>query len=220
MISLHERLSEFSYGYGVTRETTTLLTSIGLLVTPFLPSLLHEAELGFDVGFQERGYILVLQFKLGNELRRFHRANKSLSIPLLERPFWRYRVDTTEAQFQRLLQFETSGADTYYVAPRFSSWGSYCTAFHDDQILENSLLLRPREIQRGITAKGGSPGVHSVVYDRLRRYVCSEPTQLEEVKSEKLLTIAESRVKEEPLARAISRQIAQRLENNEVSRLL
>jgi uncharacterized protein Ymh len=43
MIDLHERLSEFSYGYGVTREVEALLMSVGLHATPFLPSLLHEA---------------------------------------------------------------------------------------------------------------------------------------------------------------------------------
>jgi hypothetical protein len=95
MIDLHERLSEFSFGYGVTREVEGQLASIGLRPTPFLPSLLHEGELGFDVKFEAPGRVVILQFKLGEELRRFHRAEPSQSIPLLERPFWRYRVDTT-----------------------------------------------------------------------------------------------------------------------------
>ena len=50
-IDLHQRLSEFSYGYGVTREAERLLRSVGLRPTPFLPNLLHEAKLGFDVAF-------------------------------------------------------------------------------------------------------------------------------------------------------------------------
>jgi hypothetical protein len=49
MIDLHERLSEFSYGYGVTREAENLLGS-GYPYRAFSPSLLDEAELGFDVG--------------------------------------------------------------------------------------------------------------------------------------------------------------------------
>ena len=52
MINLHEKLSEFSYGYGVTREVENLLSRAGCHVTPFLPSLVHEAELGFDVSFR------------------------------------------------------------------------------------------------------------------------------------------------------------------------
>jgi hypothetical protein len=65
MFDLHERLSEFSFGYGATRETEKLLESVGLKIAPFLPNLIHEAELGFDVGFDRRGKVLLLQFKLG-----------------------------------------------------------------------------------------------------------------------------------------------------------
>ena len=55
MIDLHERLSEFSYGYGVTRDVEQLLASVGIRAVPFLPSLLQEKQVGFDVGFGERG---------------------------------------------------------------------------------------------------------------------------------------------------------------------
>ena|SRR5437879_1533597 len=55
MIDLHERLSEFSYGYGVTRDVEQLLASVGIRTVPFLPSLLQEKQIGFDVGFGERG---------------------------------------------------------------------------------------------------------------------------------------------------------------------
>lgn len=61
-IELRERLSEFSYGYGVTRETEHLLRQIGIRPVPFLPSLLQEADLGFDVAFERPGAPLLLQF--------------------------------------------------------------------------------------------------------------------------------------------------------------
>ena len=57
MINLHERLSEFSYGYGVTREMEHRLAAAGVQATPFLPSLLHEATLGFDVAFSGPGQV-------------------------------------------------------------------------------------------------------------------------------------------------------------------
>lgn len=60
MINLHERLSEFSYGFGVTREVQSQLEGIGLRPTPFMPNLLNEEELGFDVGFKDRGRVVVL----------------------------------------------------------------------------------------------------------------------------------------------------------------
>ena len=82
-IDLHERLSEFSYGYGVTREVERLLRSVGLRPTPFLPSLLEEAKLGFDVAFKRPGAALLLQFKLGEALQRFVRADKSKPAPAL-----------------------------------------------------------------------------------------------------------------------------------------
>jgi hypothetical protein len=64
-VDLHQRLSEFSYGYGVTREVERLLQSAGLRTTPFLPSLLQEKKLAFDVAFDRPGAPLLLQFKLG-----------------------------------------------------------------------------------------------------------------------------------------------------------
>jgi hypothetical protein len=180
MINLHERLSEFSYGYGVTREVEKLLASVGLRSTPFLPSLVHEEALGFDVGFKDRGRVVVLQFKLGEELRRFHRSDPSQSIPFLSRPFWRFQVDTGAHQFQRLMEFEDADADVYYIAPRLSHWATYDLAFQNGEILENSLLLKPSEILRAIRAQSGTVGVHRIVYDRTRRYVCSDPVELHE----------------------------------------
>lgn len=187
MIDLHERLSEFSYGYGISQEVEALLRGVGLHATPFLPSLLHEKELGFDIGFKDRGSVVVLQFKLGEELRRFHRANSSQSIPELDRPFWRYRIDTTGHQFKRLEEFENARADVYYVAPRFSSWREYELAFQAKTVLENSLLLKPSEISRGISSNGGAAGSHRVAYDYKRRYVCSEPAPLSEVPAAQLI---------------------------------
>jgi len=186
MIDLHERLSEFSFGYGVTREVERLLADLGLHVTPFMPSLVHEASLGFDVAFQSRGSVIALQFKLGEELRRFHKKPPVTSAPLLDRPFWRYKIDTTGHQFARLANFEHCGADVHYVAPRFSTWWHYEQAFHNETILEHSLLLRPSDIAQGITANGGTPGDHQIVYDRHRRYVCSIPSPLEEQTATKL----------------------------------
>jgi BMFP domain-containing protein YqiC len=181
VIRLHERLSEFSYGYGVTREVEELLAGVGIKATPFLPSLLHEASLGFDVAFSGSGAVVMLQFKLGDELRRFHRSSPTQQIPVLQKPFWRFQIDTAEHQYRRLVEFEDRGAEVYYVAPRFSHWLDYERAFHKREVLERSLLLQPSAIRNGLRGAGG---IHRVVYDRVRRYICSEPTLLEEVTRE------------------------------------
>jgi hypothetical protein len=177
MINLYENLSEFSYGYGVTREIEALLSGIGLHPTPFLPSLIHEEHLGFDVAFSDAGAIVLLQFKLGQQLGRFRRAYPHQPIPLLARPFFRFGIDAAGHQFRRLRAFERLGAEVYYVAPRFSDWTEYQRFFQTSTVLENSLLLAPSEID---SALAGSSGKHRIVYDASRRYVCSEPRALRE----------------------------------------
>ena len=204
MINLHERLSEFSYGYGVTREVERRLAALGLRATPFLPSLLHEAKLGFDVAFSGPGQVVTLQFKLGQELSRFRRLDPTESIRALAKPFWRYYVDTTGHQFLRLEEFEALGADVFYVAPRFSHWSAYDAAFHANQVLQRSLLLRPSEIQRG---SGGTSGDHRIVYDRIRRYVCSEPRAVDEVAPDEMVEKigVRARSPQEPLISRLER---------------
>lgn len=183
MIELHERLSEFSYGYGVTRETEMLLEQTGLRAVPFLPSLIQENDLGFDVAFDRPGAALMLQFKLGQSLTRFHRTDKSAPAPLLDRSFWRFSIDTaeTDGQFETLLKAEHAGAEVYYVAPRFSDWPHYANVFERKEVLENSLLVRPSEIRAALDAQGAADGVHRIIYDRSRVHVCSKPRRISEV---------------------------------------
>jgi hypothetical protein len=96
-VDLHERLSEFSYGYGVTREAEAALASVGLRAIPFLPNLLHEAELGFDVGFDRPGAPLLLQFKLGQAMKRFVPGPG----PHLNRPYWRVKRRAIGTPYRR-----------------------------------------------------------------------------------------------------------------------
>ncbi|KKW90175.1 hypothetical protein [Sphingobium chungbukense] len=180
MIELHERLSEFSYGYGVTREVERFLEAAGLAAVPFMPSLIHEKEIGFDVGFNRRGAPLLLQFKLGQSLTRFRRSNPGDTIPYLDRPFWRFNVDTAEpeGQFETLLKAEQDGAEVYYVAPKFSDWPDYSEAFEDGEVLNRSALMRPSEIREALIAEGEPDGPHRIVYDKARVYVCSRPSRI------------------------------------------
>jgi hypothetical protein len=159
-VDLHNRLSEFSYGYGVTREVERQLVSIGLHPTPFLPSLLHEAMLGFDVKFDRLGVALLLQFKLGEALQRFRRDDISRPPPPLGKPFWRFSIDTAEqdGQFDLLLKAEQAQAEVYYVAPRFTSWDSYVSEFQSERVLYESLLLRPSEIEAKLANQGAADG--------------------------------------------------------------
>ena len=171
MFALNERLSEYAYGFGATTEALALLRSTGVHAVPFLPNLIHEAEVGFDVSFSAPGTMLMLQFKLGHQLDRFVRKPANQTPPSVVRPFWRFEVNVDHHQFIRLRSWETLGADVYYVAPRFADWPSYERHFLRGAILEHSLLMTPDDIHSGA---GGAPGKHRIVYDRTSRFVCSE----------------------------------------------
>lgn len=199
MIELHERLSEYSYGYGVTREAEQLLSSVGLTAVPFLPSLIHENELGFDVAFERPGRPLLLQFKLGQEVSRFRRSTPTQVIPPLERPFWRFWVDIASDQFARLVWYETAGAEVYYVAPRFHSWKDYADAFGAGKVLENSVLVRPGEIAAGVS---DSLGRHRLVYDSKDRYICSKTFRLDRQETKKVINKFAKSVRESELSLA------------------
>ena len=196
MIKLHERLSEFSYGYGATREAEQLLAMTGISTAPFLPSLLHEAELGFDVAFDRPGVPLLLQFKLGQSLTRFVRKDLTVPPPDLDRPFWRYEVNTAEidGQFQMLLKAEEDGAEVYYVAPRFSDWTDYIDYYKRGSVLENSLLTSPVDIRRALDSVRAADGPHRVVYDQYRSHVCSRPASVDETRSRVFGEVTQSKI--------------------------
>tara|TARA_A100000171_G_C2112266_1_gene135706 strand:+ start:476 stop:1357 length:882 start_codon:yes stop_codon:yes gene_type:complete len=179
LLNISHKLSEFSYGYGVTRECEELLVSLGFSVTPFLPSLIHEAEIGCDVHFDKPGFPLLIQFKLGHELKRFRRSSPSMQKPTLNSPFWRFEVDTAEpnGQYDRLLKAEKSGAEVYYIAPKFSNWNDYSFAYKNKRILHESLIMCPSEIENLLQISGQGDGIHKVVYDQNNIAVCSDPTE-------------------------------------------
>ncbi|NJR80611.1 hypothetical protein [Sphingomonas corticis] len=212
MVDLHERLSEYSYGYGVTRETELRLESEGLKAVPFLPSLVQEGELGFDVAFDRPGAALLLQFKLGQLLTRYRRSSQGAPVPVLERPFWRFSIDTAEpdGQFEALLKAERDGAEVYYAAPRFSDWAHYATLFEQRGVVEHSLLVRPSWIRSALDGAAAPDGPHRIVYDRYRAYVCSEPSSIPQMDGDDAVAkvAALVRGRREPAAAVLERMLA------------
>lgn len=212
MIELHERLSEFSYGYGVTREAEMLLEQTGMRAVPFLPSLIQEKKLGFDVAFDRPGAALMLQFKLGQSLTRFYGSGAGVPKPVLDRPFWRFSINTAEpeGQFETLLKAESDGAEVYYAAPRFSDWSHYAEFFERNKVLDHSVLVKPSAIRSALDDQGATDGFHRVVYDRYRVHVCSEPRQvLETGRDDAVAKIAMAvRERKEPAAEVLERLLA------------
>ena len=204
-VELHERLSEFSYGYGVTREAEAALASVGLRAAPFLPNLLHEAVLGFDVGFDRPGAPLLLQFKLGQAMKRFVPGPG----PHLDRPYWRFRIDTAEpdGQYELLLKAEQDGAETYYVAPKFHDWEAYLEAYGDSAVIDSSLLMTPGRIRTVLDDNDVADGPHKVVYDHGRAYLCSVPLPLIVTRSRDFAKRLRTRIEKEgfPLGQSLRR---------------
>ena len=200
MVDLHERLSEFTYGYGVIKEVESLLQGIGVKTTPFLPSLIHEASLGFDVSFSGKGTPLLLQFKLGESLRRFVRIDRAETVPDLDRPFWRFWLDTAEpdGQFETLLKAEQDGSEVYYVAPRFVDWSGYLSVFEAGAVLERSLLITPSVVRQQLVDQGKPDGWHRIVYDNDNSYVCSTPMHIKSVGPRELAERLKARISDQP----------------------
>ncbi|TGS08525.1 hypothetical protein EN852_034550, partial [Mesorhizobium sp. M2E.F.Ca.ET.209.01.1.1] len=98
------------------------------------------------MAFGSPGGILLAQFKLGQELKRFRRTANEATVPSLDHPFWQFRIDIGGHQFQRLIEFENSGAQVFYSAPRFATWQAYEAAFQSGNVLGRSLLVKPSEI--------------------------------------------------------------------------
>ena len=194
-VDLHERLSEFSYGYGVTRDVEKLLRKQRLSAIPFLPSLIHEKKVGFDVGFKRKGTPLLFQFKLGQAMRRFIPGPR----PPLGQQFWRFRIDTAEpdGQYEILLKSQMDGAEVYYIAPKFHDWENYLNAFEHNAVLSRSLLVTPKQIRDTLDHFGVPDGIHKVVYGSNNTYLCSDPLDLNSTDPSDIAGKLEARIQKE-----------------------
>jgi hypothetical protein len=162
-----------------------------------MPSLLQEKQVGFDVSFNSRGVPLLLQFKLGQSPKRFVRSDKSQPAPALEKPFFRFSIDTSEpdGQFETLLKAEADGAEVYYIAPRFTDWPQYVSFFEEGEILQRSVMVTPGEIRSALVVKGVPDGAHRIVYDQDSVHVCSTPTSISDVRPDHLAEKVSARLR-------------------------
>lgn len=199
-----------------------LLEQTGIRGVPFLPSLIQEKKLGFNVAFERPGAALMLQFKLGQSLTRFYGSGAGVPKPVLERPFWRFSINTAEpeGQFETLLKAESDGAEVYYAAPRFSDWSHYAGFFERSEVLDNSVLVKPSAIRSALDDQGAPDGFHRVVYDRHRVHVCSEPRQVFETDGDDAVANVAMAVRErkEPAAAVLERLLVGLDERSSVRR--
>lgn len=133
--------SEFSYGFAFTHEYIS--HTPGLTAAPELPSLIDEADKGYDLKLGYKGYPRFFQFKLSVYL------NRSNAIHWLHhyQPHYRVRLTTRVRpnqfrgtdQHSLLKRLADSVDSVYYVAPKFHSQAVFDRLFSRGVVTTNSL---------------------------------------------------------------------------------
>jgi len=127
---MRSELSEFSYGFAVTAELRDRLRPF-IVTAPIFPTLVQEAELGWDAKVPLRGLALFLQFKLAEALVRENAREWSY----FGGPYYRFPLHRRlrSNQHNRLKALAATEPSVFYIAPRFHS----LLEFHSNYIRES-----------------------------------------------------------------------------------
>jgi hypothetical protein len=175
------RISEFSYGFALTRELIAKKWSgLELVAAPFLPSLPAEGQPGggFDVKLQGIKALVFLQFKVSHYMTRS--TAKGVSTGHLTVPYYRFDVHAPKSsdQHRLLLQLEQTQNDpphiVRYVAPAFFTEAQFNSAYFSDTVSIQSIFVAPSQIVLPTT------GPHSVGFESPKHtaVVLSEPKEM------------------------------------------
>ena len=140
-------ISEFSYGFALTRE---LLQSPGLHIraAPVFPTQFAEGQPGggWDVRLDRPGVPLFIQFKLCHRMvttRCREATDANFSTPC-------YRMYLRPAgiskQHQMLLDLEINDKEVYYCAPQFHRTAELNAAYVSGTVCSRTFWTRPSEI--------------------------------------------------------------------------
>lgn len=178
-------ISEFSYGFALTNE---LVGWLELFAAPIFPSLIEEGRSGggYDVKLDRPGAPLYLQFKRAECMtRRSAREYRRILAQggLLPVPFYRFpiTVAATSDQHEMLLALDSAPNHVFYAAPRFHQLSEINDAWHANAVAGRSVFVAPSEI--------GSldDDRHTVAFDRLNSWVCSDPRPIRALTSREVL---------------------------------
>ena len=127
--------SEFSYGFALSYEVMNAFrpTMVG---SPLFPSLLEEANLGYDVAFAPTGWPLFLQFKLA----RYMKQRNAKYWGDYNAPYFRIDMHKRDKSNQHNLLRDLSKVEpeVYYAAPCFYQKSDFDNFFVTDRILMKS----------------------------------------------------------------------------------
>jgi hypothetical protein len=166
--------SEFSFGFALVHE---LANGFGrqLGIAPVFPSLYAEGQPGggYDVALTP-GFPLFLQFKLSEYMVR----RTASEWHLFGQPYYRFWMHAPRHSEQHalLLDLDVDPNLVYYVAPRIHTSQALNDAFLAEDLVTNSVFVRPRHI-----AQLPSDGYHCIAFSPvgIDGWICSEPRRTE-----------------------------------------
>ena len=130
--------SEFSFGFAFTNEY--IRRNPGLMAAPELPSLIREAEKGYDLKLAYRGHAKFFQFKLSAYMSR----RNAMHWSTYNRSHYRVRVSSKgrlgeRTQHRQLKLLAETTKHVLYIAPKFHRETEFNYLFLRDQITDNSM---------------------------------------------------------------------------------
>ena len=140
--------SEFSYGFAFTHEYINRAT--GLKAAPELPSLIREAESGYDLKLKYRGHAKFFQFKLAAYMQRRNALHWShhgaphyrVLIASRVRPNRSHGTD----QHSRLKRLAETVDHVNYVAPKFHRLEDFNQFFVSKGVTTNSVWVPLKDL--------------------------------------------------------------------------
>ena len=139
--TLRPLFSEFSYGFGISREIQ-LLAERYTTAYPIFPSLLNEK--GWDVKFRFRGFSLFLQFKRSEYMNR----TNAREWAYFNQPYYRFPVYSFQESPQHncLVDLASKQQNVYYCAPLFHADRDFNRFYMTKRILERSVWVSTQDL--------------------------------------------------------------------------
>ena len=179
---MRPRLSEFSYGFALTRELIVKRwEGLQLTKAPYLPSLVAEGQQGggFDVKLNSINMIVFLQFKVSHRMTRT--TAKGVSRGDITVPYYRFDIHAPKSSHQHtlLLALEKEPSQVNrivrYAAPAFYFEGDFDHAYRTGTVADRTVFVAPSKVPLP------DEGPHSVGFNTPQSVpvVLSEPRRID-----------------------------------------
>lgn len=147
-------IGEYSYGLALTIEAVENLGGLPkLAAAPLMPTLQHEANLGFDIALQSSWLLLCLQYKIPQRLER-RNAGQAAQFGV---PYFRFEVKTNLTSNGRCqhnvlydleLSLRPSGGLVRYAAPLFDTSAELSHHALNGTLIDASVFIAPSVLGR------------------------------------------------------------------------